>query len=207
MEVATEKQSTLNKNFKIEEIQLTKTAIIINSITPTETQTLDSQTSNSQFSNTNFEQKVSAFSLAGIKAKKELKEAQRGEIKPDIYLPNEPFTETQMQEQWFKYADKLGNKGHRIMESMLRISTPKAVNSLISYELPNEGSKLDFDKEKNELTQFLRIHLHNHDLEINVIVNEKIKSKIAFTANDKFIRLNEINPNLELLKKTFDLDF
>ena len=168
---------------------------------------MDSQTSNSQFSNTNLEQKVSAFSLAGIKAKKELKEAQRGEIKPDIYLPNEPFTETQMQEQWFKYADKLGNKGHRIMESMLRISTPKAVNSLISYELPNEGSKLDFDKEKNELTQFLRIHLHNHDLEINVIVNEKIKSKIAFTANDKFIRLNEINPNLELLKKTFDLDF
>ena len=207
MEVATEKQSTLTENFKIEEIQLTKTAIIINSITPTETQTLDSQTSNSQFSNTNLEQKVSAFSLAGIKAKKELKEAQRGEIKPDIYLPNEPFTETQMQEQWFKYADKLGNKGHRIMESMLRISTPKAVNSLISYELPNEGSKLDFDKEKNELTQFLRIHLHNHDLEINVIVNEKIKSKIAFTANDKFIRLNEINPNLELLKKTFDLDF
>ncbi len=112
-----------------------------------------------------------------------------------------------MQEQWFKYADKLGNKGHRIMESMLRVSTPKSINTLIVYELPNEGSKLDFDKEKNELTQFLRIHLHNHDIEINVVVNETIKSKIAFTPNDKFERLNEINPNLGLLKKMFDLDF
>ena len=168
------------------------------------------ETSNSQFQTSNFKpetSKVSAFSLAGIKAKKELLEAQKGEIKPEIYLPSEPFTELQMQEQWFKYADKLGNKGHRIMESMLRISSPKSINSLISYELPNEGSKLDFEKEKNELTQFLRIHLHNHDLEIEVIVNEEIKSKIAFTPIDKFNRLIEINPNLELLKKMFDLDF
>ena len=168
------------------------------------------ETSNSQLQNSNFKpetSKVSAFSLAGIKAKKELLEAQKGEIKPEIYLPSEPFTELQMQEQWFKYADKLGNKGHRIMESMLRISSPKSINSLISYELPNEGSKLDFEKEKNELTQFLRIHLHNHDLEIEVIVNEEIKSKIAFTPIDKFNRLVEINPNLELLKKMFDLDF
>ena len=167
-------------------------------------------TSNSQLQTSNFKpetSKVSAFSLAGIKAKKELLEAQKGEIKPEIYLPSEPFTELQMQEQWFKYADKLGNKGHRIMESMLRISSPKSINSLISYELPNEGSKLDFEKEKNELTQFLRIHLHNHDLEIEVIVNEEIKSKIAFTPIDKFNRLIEINPNLELLKKMFDLDF
>ena len=168
------------------------------------------ETSNSQLQTSNFKpetSKVSAFSLAGIKAKKELLEAQKGEIKPEIYLPSEPFTELQMQEQWFKYADKLGNKGHRIMESMLRISSPKSINSLISYELPNEGSKLDFEKEKNELTQFLRIHLHNHDLEIEVIVNEEIKSKIAFTPIDKFNRLIEINPNLELLKKMFDLDF
>ncbi len=150
---------------------------------------------------------MSAFSLAGIKAKKELLEAKKGELKPGLHLPSEVFTETKMQEQWYKYADKLGNKGHRIMESMLRISFPKSQGSKITYELPNEGSKLDFEKEKNELTQFLRIHLHNHDIEIEVIVNEEIKSKIAFTANDKFDRLNQINPNLELLKKTFDLDF
>jgi hypothetical protein len=48
--------------------------------------------------------------------------------------------------------------------------------------------------------------LHNHDISIEVIVNESVKSKVAFTAQDKFNRLNEINPNLEILKKMFDLE-
>jgi hypothetical protein len=39
-----------------------------------------------------------------------------------------------------------------------------------------------------------------------VVVNEKVENKFAFTPQDKYNRLNEINPNLDLLKKTFDLD-
>ena len=50
------------------------------------------------------------------------------------------------------------------------------------------------------------IRIPNCPEEIDVIVNEGIKSKIAFTSQDKYNRLNEINPNVELLKKTFDLD-
>ena len=145
--------------------------------------------------------------MAGIKTKKELLLASKIEVIDPIHLPSETFTEIQMQEQWYKYADKLGEKGHRIMASMLRIGTPILHDNVIIYELPNEGSKLDFDKEKNELTQFLRIHLHNHDIKIDVRVNETLKSKVALTPLDKYNRLNEINPNLAVLKKMFDLDF
>jgi hypothetical protein len=112
-----------------------------------------------------------------------------------------------MLEQWFKYAQKLNNKGLMIMESLLRVGTPKLEGFVISYELPNEGSKINFEKDKPALLSFLRSHLHNHDLNILVTVNETMKSKVAFTAQDKYNRLNEINPNLELLRKTFDLDF
>jgi hypothetical protein len=93
------------------------------------------------------------------------------------------------------------------MESLLRIGDPKLEHTTIVYELPNEGSKIDFEREKPELLGYLRGHLHNHDIQIEVIVNEKIKSKVAFTPQDKFNRLNEINPNLEVLKKMFDLEF
>jgi hypothetical protein len=48
--------------------------------------------------------------------------------------------------------------------------------------------------------------LHNHDIDIELVVNEKMENRRAFTPQDKFNRLNEINPNLELLRKTFDLD-
>lgn len=151
-------------------------------------------------------QKVSALSLASIKAKKEIANAQKDIIQVEVKNPTEPFTETQMIEYWYKYAQRLNDKGHKIMESLLRIGDPKLEGTSIIYELPNEGSKIDFDREKPELLGYLRGHLHNHDISIEVIVNEEQKSKVAFTPHDKFNRLNEINPNMELLKKMFDLE-
>ena len=150
--------------------------------------------------------KVSALSLSSIRAKKELLESQKGIVKVEEHLPSEVFTETQMLEFWFKYAQRLNDKGHMIMESLLRISDPKLDGNKIVYELPNEGSKIDFEKEKPELLGYLRGHLHNHEISIEVIVNESVKSKVAFTSQDKFNRLNEINPNLEAMRKLFDLD-
>ena len=57
------------------------------------------------------------------------------------------------------------------------------------------SSKLTVGEKKQSCYQLLEI-----------VVNEKVENKFAFTPLDKYNRLNEINPNLELLKKTFDLD-
>jgi DNA polymerase-3 subunit gamma/tau len=152
------------------------------------------------------ETKVSALSLASIRAKRELQETNKSHTKESVQLPTEPFTETDMLLHWNKYAQKLGDKGYKIMESLLSINDPVLNGTEITIELPNEGSKIDFESEKNGLLGYLKGHLHNHDITINVIVNESIENKFAFTAQDKYNRLNEINPNLELLRKTFDLD-
>ncbi len=150
--------------------------------------------------------KVSALSLSSIRAKRELLETNKGFVKETVQLLTEAFTETEMLLQWGKYAQKLGDKGQKIMESLLMISDPKLDGTTIIHELPNEGSKIDFETELNGLLGYLKGHLHNHDITIKVVVNEKVENKFAFTAIDKYNRLNEINPNLELLKKTFDLD-
>jgi hypothetical protein len=144
--------------------------------------------------------------MASIRAKKELLESQKGIVKETTQFPTEAFTETEMLDFWFKYAQRLNDKGLMIMASLLRISDPKLDGFKIIYELPNEGSKIDFEKEKNELVGYLRGHLHNHELSIEVIVNENVKSKVAFTSQDKYNRLNEINPHLEELRKHFDLE-
>jgi hypothetical protein len=133
-------------------------------------------------------------------------ESNKSLSKETILLPIEPFTETEMLLQWSKYAQRLSDKGHKIMESLLLITDPKLEGFTIIHELPNDGSRIDFETEKNELLGYLRGKLHNHDITIEVIVNEEVENKFAFTALDKYNRLNEINPNLELLKKTFDLD-
>ena len=154
----------------------------------------------------NGEPKVSAFSLASIKQKKELAEAQKLVVKEAVQYPTEPFTETDMLLQWTKFAQKLEEKGQMIMHSLMLINDPKLEGTKITHELPNEGTKVEFERTKNEVLGYLRGMLHNHDIEIELVVNEKMENKRAFTPQDKFNRLNEINPNLELLRKTFDLD-
>jgi len=149
---------------------------------------------------------VSALSLASIRAKRELQLANKAVEKEVVQLPTEPFTETDMLLHWNKYAQKLGDKGYKIMESLLLINDPVLNGTAITIELPNEGSKIDFESEKPGLLGHLKGHLHNHDITIEVVVNESVENKFAFTAQDKFNRLNEINPSLELLRKTFDLD-
>jgi hypothetical protein len=162
-------------------------------------------TPNSELSTAN-QPKVSALSLASIRAKKEMAEAQKSVVKDTVHLPSEPFTETEMLEQWLKYAQRMEDKGFRIVASLLTINDPILDGTTIIHELPNESSKIDFEKEKPELLGYLRGKLHNHDIIINVKVNETLVVKRAFTNQDKYNRLVEINPNLELLKKMFDLD-
>jgi DNA polymerase-3 subunit gamma/tau len=165
---------------------------------PTSTWTLPTNPSESH--------KVSALSLSSIRAKRELLESTKGIEKVEAHFPTEAFTETEMLLQWSKYAQRLGDKGHKIMESLLLIGDPKLEGTTITHELPNEGSKIEFESERHELLGYLRGKLHNHNIMIDVVVNEKVENKFAFTPQDKYNRLNEINPNLELLKKTFDLD-
>lgn len=127
-------------------------------------------------------------------------------VKPTTVLLTEEFNETDMRLHWNKYAERLGQKGLKIMESILLISDPILNGTTISYELPNEGSKLDFESQMNGLLGYLKGHLHNHDITIEVIVNEEIKAVRAFNDQDRYNRFLEINPNIELLRTTFGLD-
>jgi hypothetical protein len=127
-------------------------------------------------------------------------------VRPTIDLPTESFTETEMLLQWTNYAKRLGDKGSKIMESLLLINDPVLNGTTISIELPNEGSKLDFEKEMNGLLGHLRGHLHNHNIEIDIIVNENVSIKKALNDQDRYNRLHEINPNIDLLRSTFGLD-
>jgi hypothetical protein len=152
------------------------------------------------------ETKVSAFSLASIKAKKELVAQHQSVVRVEDNYPKEAFNDTDMLLQWNKFAQKLEDRGHMILHSLMMMNDPKLEGTKIIHELPNEGTKIEFERTKNEILGYLRGMLHNHDIDIEIVVNETMDSKRAFTPQDKFNRLKELNPNLELLRKAFDLD-
>ena len=53
---------------------------------------------------------------------------------------------------------------------------------------------------------YLRKNLNNYDINLDITVNEEMEKKYAYTPIEKYEKLKEKNPNLELLRKTFDLD-
>ena len=150
--------------------------------------------------------KVSALSLASIKAKKELEAQQQTFQKHREELPSETFNETDMLLQWNKFAQKMTDSGKRLMATYMQMNDPTLNGTTITLELPNQSTKEEFLTGCHELIGYLRGKLHNHDITIEVVVNETVENKYAFTPQEKFERLKQINPTIELLRKTFDLD-
>lgn len=152
------------------------------------------------------ETKISALSLSSIKAKKELEAKQLIHSKHEGELPTESFTETDMLLLWNKFAKRLADQNKRLMATYMLMSTPTLDGPKIFIELPNESTREEFETGNNELLGYLRGKLHNHDITIDVIVNEVVETKYAFTPDDKYEKLKGINPAMELLRRTFDLD-
>lgn len=150
--------------------------------------------------------KVSALSLAGLRAKKELEAKQSQHVKHLGELPTEDFSETDMLLLWNKYAQRLSDTGKKLMSTYMLMNEPKLKGTTITLELPNESTKEDFLSGSVELLGYLRGKLHNHDVVIEVKVNETVEKKYAFTPDDKYERLKNINPAIDLLRRTFDLD-
>lgn len=152
--------------------------------------------------------KVSALSLSSIRVKREMAESQKANQKHYDELPKEPFSETDMRLMWNKFAQRLSDSGQKIMSTYMQINDPilQADGFTIKLELPNEGSKVDFDNNKYDLLGYMRGKLHNHDIVIDTHVNESTEKKYAFTPEERYERLKAINPAVELLRKAFDLD-
>ncbi|MFA5556854.1 MAG: hypothetical protein AB7D46_04600 [Flavobacteriaceae bacterium] len=137
---------------------------------------------------------------------KEFKEANEKfqSERQNVFL-EEPFTYDELITQWNKFKDRLEKKGSMIISSLMGMSEVILDGTIIRYEVPNESSKKDLEEELQNLLGYLRGHLKNHHIKIELSVNESIKSKKLLDKRDVFLYMAEKNPALELLRKTFDL--
>jgi DNA polymerase-3 subunit gamma/tau len=155
----------------------------------------------------NPQKRVSGLSLSSLKAKKE-HEAVKNPSIPEEKLPNEAFTEEDMQKYWNEYILKMEKKGKKILASNLQTDIPRLRNdSAIWLEFPNSTMKKEVEREQGPLLNFLREKLKNYSIELKISVNEESAKKYAFTPEEKYEKLKEKNPAIELLRKEFDLDF
>jgi DNA polymerase-3 subunit gamma/tau len=98
-------------------------------------------------------------------------------------------------------------KGEQNIASLLKISKPfLADTTTVYFNVPSDLNKLELEREFTTFIPYLRANLKNYDLLVKVIVDELTEKNFIYTPEEKYERLKEINPVIDLLKQEFDLD-
>jgi len=151
--------------------------------------------------------RVSGLSLSSIKIKKEHENIKSPTVNEED-LPHDTFLEVDMQKHWDDFVQQLEKQGRKILASNLQTDVPKMKNeNTIWIELPNSTMKKEIEREQSLMLDYLKQKLNNYSISLHITVNEEVAKKFAFTPEEKYEKLKEKNPNIELLRKEFDLDF
>ncbi|MDN3493680.1 DNA polymerase III subunit gamma/tau [Winogradskyella bathintestinalis] len=149
---------------------------------------------------------TSGLSLKSIREKKRHQLRQMDVVIDEENLPREPVTQEALDDAWKIYTDKMDKKGEKIMASILQMDQPKLKGTTIYLIYSNNTNKIELERAAFPLMAFIKKKLRNYDLELDITVNEEVAKKYAFTPQEKYEKLKEKNPNIEVLRQTFGLD-
>jgi len=150
--------------------------------------------------------RTSGLSLSSIRAKKEHQIKQQDVVVKEEDLPKNPFSQEELLTAWNTFVNYLQEEGKYNLASILSIDTPKLKGTTIHLKFPNETNKVEVERQQFDLLNYLRKTLQNYDISLDIVIVEELEKKYAYTPEEKYQKLKEKNPNLELLRKTFDLD-
>jgi DNA polymerase-3 subunit gamma/tau len=152
---------------------------------------------------------VRSGGLSGvINQEKKAVSQESAEPSPQIGARMEnPFTQTVLEQVWKEYASWLNSQGKSTDYSYFVMNNPVLVNSyLVTFTVHNKMAEERINGDKTTLMSFLREKLRNNVFSLEIILSKEEGEQRLYTIQDKFKRLAEINPSLQKLRQTFDLD-
>ena len=174
--------------------------------TVAETEQEEITTQKAVVSKSSNEHSISALSLKSIRKKRELEAAiSPVQINPED-LPKDHFTFEELKVHWDFCSEQYYKTGRMLMSSTMNMAQLELHDNNLIVEFPNTGSKLSFEENLYDLVSYIHKKLNNYHLKIEVRVNESVTVKKAYSIDDKLNYLKGLNPALEDLIKTFDLD-
>jgi DNA polymerase-3 subunit gamma/tau len=118
-----------------------------------------------------------------------------------------PFTQAILEQVWKEYATWLNSQGKSTDYSYFIMNSPVLVNpELVTFTVHNKMAEERINGDKTTLMSFLREKLRNNVFTLEIILSKEEGEQRLYTIQDKFKRLAEINPSLQKLRQTFDLD-
>ena len=149
---------------------------------------------------------ISALSLSSLKLKKEVIDEKNKEKENAEKLSNE-FNSEKLKLKWIQYSKNLSENGNNSLSSLLEIKEPKIFqHNKIIFTVPSKSNKKEIDNDRENLIKFLRLELQNDLIELEVIVDKSTSKEYYSTPQEKFEKLNKINPLLDQFKKDLKLD-
>jgi DNA polymerase-3 subunit gamma/tau len=149
---------------------------------------------------------VSSFSLSSIQLKKEAK--QKSSSKKNIVNnAQETFTQETLSNLWKAYTLEKNNQGENNIAALLEMSQPELqADHKILLKTSSDLSKVEMSKELTPLLAYLNKQLNNYKITFEIKVEDRKSEEYVYGVKEKYEYLKKINPEIEVLKKEFDLD-
>jgi DNA polymerase-3 subunit gamma/tau len=117
------------------------------------------------------------------------------------------FTSDSMLRYWNSYAEKIKKEGKINIFTIMTANPPVLLdNFLVELVIENKIQEDLLSSEKVDLLNYLRVELKNFDIDLQTRQMEQTQKRRLYTSSEKYQHMLEKNPNLEELKRRFNLD-
>ena len=149
---------------------------------------------------------ISSFSLSSIRIKNESKRKLTEKIS-EFNKTTAPFTQEALLLVWKKYINEKLQQGESNIAAILEMSAPELnPPHKILLKSSNSLNRVELQKELIHLLPYLSHALNNYQITYDIDVFRIQNQELVYGAKEKYEHLKQINPNIEVLRKEFDLD-
>jgi len=150
---------------------------------------------------------ISGLSISSLKIKKSIEKNKKQKKELQVSEQSaELFNEIDLKKEWKAYYTSLLANGSKNLASILQIDQPVIKNkNEIHFTLSNNTNRIELEKNKFGLVEFLRQKLKNNKIELIIKVNKEKEKKFIYSSLEKFEKLKSINPSIDKLRKEFKL--
>ena len=119
----------------------------------------------------------------------------------------EPFSQEELKIQWRNLVYSFKDKDLDLYSTLSANEPILKEDFIIELSVYNSTQESDINAKKPELLGLLRKKLNNTLLNLDLVIKKSNAKKGFYTEKDKYRKLVEKNPNVDVLRKKFGLSF
>lgn len=153
--------------------------------------------------------KVGGTLIPNLKNPSSIKSEEDKEEVVEYVTGNEKneFSQQDFIEMWGEYSFKASAEGKKSLSVLMKNYTPYVKeNFRVEIQIENKIQHDELITERVYILNFLRTKLKNFSITLEPIIAEVNAERKLYTSKDKYQHMVEKNPNLDELRKIFNLD-